>query len=62
MALGAWMRAAGWPLGPLGPTELRHALTLRESLRTAAAAGADRNAVAAALGELDAVAAVADRR
>jgi predicted RNA-binding Zn ribbon-like protein len=56
-ALAEWMRAAGWPLGPVGPDDLRHALALREGLRFAAAAGADRTAAAAALGRLDALAA-----
>jgi predicted RNA-binding Zn ribbon-like protein len=56
-ALAEWMRGAGWPLGPLGADDLRHAVALRERLRAAAAAGADRAARAATLAGLDAIAA-----
>jgi predicted RNA-binding Zn ribbon-like protein len=58
-ALTDWMRTAGCPLGPAGAADLRDVLALRESLRAAAAAGADRTAEAAALARLDAIAAVA---
>ncbi|MDQ6731761.1 MAG: CGNR zinc finger domain-containing protein [Actinomycetota bacterium] len=59
-ALADWMRTVGWPpLGRLTAADLIHALTLRESLRTAAAAGPDRNAGSAAAARLDAIAAQA---